>query len=482
MSAPGEGDFRLTCLNGFGDGWNQYAHCMAWFGGRLYVGTSRANMAGMRLAGGQARIRPWPVQCPDDIYDLDRRAQIWEYTPETEQWKQVFRSPVVSGSNGRDDVPSYIGLRGMAVFQAPQDRAPCLYVSSWSPHTAHNPDVLRSEDGQHFSPVKRPPFGPQVRSCRSISYFNGRAHLSPVAAGTRRGFTQDFSSEAVIYASDNLSGGQWQPSNEEGFGNLNNVTVFEMAQFGDHLVAGTANPQQGAELWKSRGGSLPYEWEKIIDRGAGRGALNEVAGALCEFKGALYVGFGIINGGYHRTAGVGPASAEIARFWPDGSWDLIMGESRLTDQGLKYPLSGYGPGFDSLFNGYIWRMCVHQGWLYAGTFNWTNLLPYLPIQAFPADVGAIIRRWGEERLLREYGGAELWRTADGIHWEAVTRSGFGNKFNWGFRTLVSTDAGLFVGTANPFGPTIAVNRQGNWQYQRNPRGGCEVWLGQAAAP
>ena len=121
MSAPGEGDFRLTCLNGFGDGWNQYAHCMAWFGGRLYVGTSRANMAGMRLAGGQARIRPWPVQCPDDIYDLDRRAHIWEYTPETEQWKQVFRSPVVSGSNGRDDVPSYIGLRGMAVFQAPQD-------------------------------------------------------------------------------------------------------------------------------------------------------------------------------------------------------------------------------------------------------------------------------------------------------------------------------------------------------------------------
>src|SRR3546814_13827198 len=74
------------------------------------------------------------------------------------------------------------------------------------------------------------------------------------------------------------------------------------------------------------------------------------------------------------------------RFWPDDSWDLIMGESRMTDQGLKYPLSGITPGFDNLFNGYVWRMQVHEGWLYASTMSWASLLPYLPTYAWPPDI------------------------------------------------------------------------------------------------
>src|SRR3546814_5359041 len=85
---------------------------------------------------------------------------------------------------------------------------------------------------------------------------------------------------------------------------------------------------------------LPYHWTKVFDRGAGRGLHNEVAGTLCEFKGALYVASGVINGGYHRAFRIGPAAAEIMRFWPDDSWDLIMCESRTNDKGLKYPLYG----------------------------------------------------------------------------------------------------------------------------------------------
>src|SRR3546814_15002918 len=65
------------------------------------------------------------------------------------------------------------------------------------------------------------------------------------------------------------------------------TTVFEMAEFDGHLYAGTANPITGGELWKTRGGDLPYHWTKVFDRGAGRGLHNEVAGTLCEFKGAL---------------------------------------------------------------------------------------------------------------------------------------------------------------------------------------------------
>lgn len=476
-----ETDFRLLCESGFGDGWNHYAHSMAVFRGRVYVGTSRGSMAALRLSNPPPRMRPWPVLCPDDLYDIDRRAQVWEYTPETASWRLVYRAPVVTGTNGRHDVPSYIGLRGMAVYQDIGDAAPCLYVTTWAPHTAHSPDLLRSEDGQHFAPVPRPPFGKAVRAFRTLQPFEQRVHISPTASGTAKGFLQDISSEAVIYANGDFASGRWDAANEAGFGNLDNATVFEMGTYDGHLYGGTVNAVTGGELWKTRGGSeLPYRWEKVITHGAGRGVLNEVAGTMCEFKGALYVAYGIINGGFHRAANIGPAAAEIIRVYPDDSWELLVGEARTTNQGLKYPLSGYGPGFDSLFNGYVWRMCVHDGWLYAGTLNWTNVMPYLPVNMWPEDVLALVRRWGEEELLARYGGAELWRTADGIHWEPVTRSGFGNKFNWGFRTLASTPHGLFVGTANPFGPNVAVKRNDEWTYVNNARGGCEVWLGAPA--
>ena len=476
-----EADFRLTCDSGFGDGWNHYAHSMARFRGRVYVGTSRGTMAALRHGDPPPRMRPWPVDAPNDLYDVPRRAEIWAYDADTDTWTRVYQSPEVLGSNGRSDVPSYISFRGMCVFQSPSDREPCLYVSAWSPHTAHAPDILRSEDGLHFAPVPRPPFGPAVRACRTLQPYEGRMHISPTASGTAKGFLQDISSEAVIYTSADLARGQWTAANAEGFGNPDNATVFELATYDGHLWGGTVNSVTGAEIWKTRGGTPPYRWQQVIGLGAGRGSLNEVGGTLCEFKGALYVAFGIINGGYHRAANIGPAAAEIIRIWPDDSWELIVGESRSTAQGLKYPLSGYGPGFDSLFNGYIWRMCVHEGWLYAGTLNWINTMPYLAVNLWPEDVLALVRRWGEEQLLARYGGAELWRTADGIHWEPVTRSGFGNKFNWGIRTLASTPQGLFVGTVNPFGPTVAVKRGKDWGYVHNPRGGCEVWLGAPTA-
>lgn len=476
----GEENFRLTCLNGFGDGLNHYAHSSTWFNGRLYVGTSRGNLIGLRLAGPRKGVRPWPVECPADLYDLDRRAQIWEYTPETDTWQMVFRSPTVHGNNGRDNVPSYIGLRGMAVIQTKSDPHPCLYVSAWSPHTAHSPDVLRSEDGRHYAPIPRPPFGPAVRTCRTLLKFDNRVHLSPTGSGTAKGFTQDLSSEAVIYANDDLTTNDWAPASDEGFGNPHNATVFEVCNFDGHLYGGTVNAKTGGELWKARPGKLPYTWTKVFDHGAGRGKHNEVISALCEFKGALYVGAGIINGGYHYAEKIGPAAAEIIRVWPDDSWDLVVGEPRVTEQGIKNPISGFSAGFDNIFCGYVWRFTVHEGWLYAGTMSWLNLLPYMAINMWPPDVQSIVKNWGEDSLVHEQGGAEIWRTADGVHWEPVTRNGFGNHYNWGFRNLISTPHGLFAATANPFGPKVALKRNGEWKYEFNPRGGCEVWLGQHA--
>lgn len=482
IEAPGglrESDFRLTCESGFGDGWNHYGHSMAWFEGKLYVGTTRATMAANKWNIPRPNWHPWPVDSAEDIYEVPRQAEIWAYTPELDFWERVYQAPMVPAISGKRMVPRYFGLRGMAVFQGASDRKPCLYVSTWAPRLAEPPDVLRTEDGRDFGTVPRPPFSPAVRSFRTLQVFNGRVHTTPTSSSA--GFRQaadSIGSQATIYATDDLESARWQAAGPEGFGRKANVTIFEMHEFDGHLYAATVNPFTGFELWKTPGGELPYQWSLVLQRGAFRGPLNEVGASMCVFNGALYVGTGIVNGGYHRAFDLGPDTAELLRVWPDDSWDLLVGNPRMSPQGLRYPLSGYSAGYDKLFNGYIWRMGVHDGYLYAGTFSWANALPYVPTEMWPEEVVALVKRWDIDRLIRFHGGCELWCSADGIRWDPVTRSGFSNPYNWGIRNLQSTPHGLFVATANPYGPTLAQRQpDGKWAYVPNPRGGCEVFLG-----
>jgi hypothetical protein len=251
-----------------------------------------------------------------------------------------------------------------------------------------------------------------------------------------------------------------------------------MVAFNGFLYAGTLNPKNGYEIWKTRGdGSPPYRWTRIISHGAHRGNLNEAAVSMCVFDNALYVGSGIQNGGYDLAHSIGPAAAELICIYPDDSWDLIVGEPRSTPNGFKHPLSGFGPGFDNIANGYFWRMAEFDGFLYLGTFNWTVLLPYVkPSQ--PSDKGVRFAHWmGIDNLVQFDGGFDLFRSQDGINWSPVTTTGFGNPYNFGARTIVGTPYGLFVGTANPFGPHVAIQTPVGWQYLSNSRGGAEVWLG-----
>jgi hypothetical protein len=479
------GDFRQINRSGFGDGLNSYAHSMAWFEGRLYVGTTRGVLQVHKVNVPVPNMKPWPTDSKPDVYDYDRRAEIWCYDPTAlgglGEWTRVYQSALVPGRNKRD-VARYIGFRGMTVFKGADDPKPCLYVSTWSPSMAPEPpDILRSEDGRSFHSAQRPPFGEEVRSFRTLQQFGGRVHTTPtstsvVVGGVRRG-QDSVGSDSTIYCTDNIAGGKWTAANQEGFGERANVTVFEMCEFKGRLYAGTVNPR-GFQLWRTEAADKPpYTWKRVLNRGAWRGPHNEAIASLYVFKGALYVGTGVANGGFHRQFRIGPAAAEIIRVYEDDSWELLMGLPRDTPDGMKTPLSGYSAGFDNIFNGYIWRMCEHAGWLYVGSFSWANALPYVPMQIWPEDVLQLMRRWGLDRLNREMGGFDLWRTKDGIRWENVTRSGFENCYNWGIRNFASTPHGLFIGTANPYGPKIAIQREGKWRYVHNPRGGCEVFLG-----
>ena len=85
-----------------------------------------------------------------------------------------------------------------------------------------------------------------------------------------------------------------------------------------------------------------------------------------------------------------------------------------------------------------------------------------------------------DEFIAHRGGFDLWRTRDGENWICVTHRGFGNPYNFGCRNIVSTPCGLFVGTANPYGPRVAqrVGKDWEWTYVDNRQGGLEVWLGE----
>ncbi|MBQ6749169.1 MAG: hypothetical protein IJR02_00185 [Bacteroidaceae bacterium] len=47
-------------------------------------------------------------------------------------------------------------------------------------------------------------------------------------------------------------------------------------------------------------------------------------------------------------------------------------------------------------------------------------------------------------------GFDLFRTYDGENFEVITRTGFGDKYNYGCPSFLATEEGLYIGTCNPF--------------------------------
>lgn len=469
-------DFTQVCPNGFGDGNNSYAHSMAVIGDYLYVGTFRCILIGVRRAQKQAQIDLWPVPLltaytPE--YEAVARGEIWRLHLPTRQWERVQQAPYITDDEG-NTFSRELGYRGMTVFQGKSDSAPAIYTSSYSRSKGAGPIILRCEDGKTFKPVGQPGLvGLPVNSLRSMVSFKGRLFTAPT--GSIKG-NPNYSLVTVLYESHDPVAGDWRPINEPGFGDTNNKTIFEIASFGDHLYAGTLN-NEGFQLWRSTvEGEPPYDWELVLSGGAERGKLNQGVASMVVFKDALYIGTAIQGGGIDPIHKIGPAGAEILRFNRDGSWDLLVGDAR----NGREPASGLSAGFNSLFCGYIWRMAVHDGWLYAGTMDWSSMLQFTRTEGRTGRIARLFETVGLDNMAAYHGGFDLWRTYDGNNWLPVSRRGLGNFYNYGVRTLTSTNYGLFVGTANPFGPSVAKRTDGEWGYVPNPKGGLEVWQGTKA--
>jgi hypothetical protein len=426
-----EENFTQSNVQGFGDRHNSWSWSMQWWNGKLYVGANRAEecFSQASLAFNFPELFHYPptdpdIECTDSPQDLPLQAEIWRWTPETDTWERVYQSPndvEIPGYPGKY-VARDIGFRGMTLFTE-ADGTEALYVGGVTSRMYNKgippPRILRSTDGVTFEPVPQDPGtflgdlenldGIDMNSFRSLAAYNGRLYIT---CGRIRG-------DGVLLEGVNPAGGNdnFRPVGPAG------LRVFDLLPFNGWLYVATYNPVEGYSVLKTDAtGTPPYTFIPVVTDGGfadplySRGALS-----MHIFEGRLYVGT--------------DRPAEVIRINPDDSWDLIVGRPRETPDGMKSPLSGFGPGFDYSMNVHIWRMQAHEDWLYVGTCDQSTAWKEIP---FIND------------MFEPYMGFDLFTTPDGEHFTMITSTGFDHRLDYGVRTFASTPYGLFLGTANEY--------------------------------
>jgi hypothetical protein len=427
-----EDGFVDVASSGFGDPVNSSAASMRWFKGDLYVGTARATQC-VTLASlaGKLPVDLYPFlgpNCPADPADLALAAEIWRYHPQTGKWDKVYTSPVdvqVRAKPARFTARD-IAFPAMAVVKEPGGREvlyaggmtaaevfPGAFAAMSSPPP---PRLLRTVDGANWQAVPQSPGtllgdlgkGLPGSTIKPVMFEAIVGHRGRVfaAVGDSGGYN------AILVATEPASGDDaWKL----GSAPPETFPVSALAVYNDSLycaVAG-AKGEPYRILKADPAGALPLSFSPVMT-----GTTSWRAVSLTEFRGRLYVGTGI--------------PPELIRIDADDSWEVLVGPPRVTDAGLKRPLSGLSLGMGSGFSAQFRAMAVHEDKLYLGVSDWSQALE--------------ITQFGELAQL-EF-GFDLFRSDDGISWAPVTRNGFGADHQSVARSMQSTPAGLFVGSAS----------------------------------
>lgn len=424
---------------GFGDRQNSWAWSMAWFNGKLLVGTARSEQCVTDLS--QHLVDPnfaYPPKDPDIVCPQDPTqpgpnlllagAEIHSFDPSTGLWTMVYQSPLtvpVPNTSPTLMVPPDIGFRDMFIFEE-ADGTEALYVGGCSSVEIH-PGVpggrlLRSTDGVNFAPVPQDKgtfLGVLGNACfRGMETLNGQLFAMAV----------DWKGQGTVIQSPT----PWLGDNT--FQQISSplTPAYEIGIFNNLLYVTFVNRNTGFSVaYTNPVGTLPYTYTTVLpDGGYKTPDADPIALSMQVYDGYLYVG----GDGVRRGVPLAVQGAELFRIHSDNTWDLITGTSRSTPAGQKNSLSGLDVGFSWFLNQHMWRMAVHDSRLYVGTFDESVLLRY--------EKGAAA--WEPEY------GFDLWWTQDGTYFSEVDQQGFGDGYNMGARTMVSTPVGLFLGSANPF--------------------------------
>lgn len=415
---------------GFGDRQNSWAWSMAWFKGKLLVGTNRSYDCMVAASVNRAfSFLPYPPpdadeSCTANYRDLPLQAEIWSWDPATNVWTRVFQSP--QDIRNPDDSSKFLardaGFRYMYVFTE-SDGTEALYVSGLSTRfiyglTVPGGRLLRSTDGVNFQAVPQTPgtvLGDQRNAgFRGITSYKGKMYI---IAGSIEG-------NGVVLESANpkLGDNSFRVITKTG------QLASELDVFNGFLYLSLSD-FRGFRVVKTNAvetvPGLGYTFTEIIPFGGGRTFFpNRDVWSMKPFNNKLYIG----GNGVQSFFG-----AELYRINPDDTWDLVSGDPRTVNGVQKLPISGLGPGFGWGFNAHMWRQAVYDDRLYIGTF----------------DMSTIFKDWAFiGPLLSPEMGGDLWHTTDGVFYSVINDTGFEDRFNFGWRGLQPTPYGLFAGTAN----------------------------------
>src|ERR1700733_4738072 len=482
-------EFQRIAVNGFARfGGNPYSTMIwsaKWFNNKLYVGTGSSEVCFTFLtADVRTGTSTYPAAvkadlCPSETtLAQNMAAEIWEYTPATNTWRRAYQSPqnvpiTVAGQSINTALD--IGYRGMEIFTE-KNGTQALYVGTvtsgsafeptpFQPNGYPGPRILRTTDGQTWTPVPQDPgtfmanianyyLNPTslIRSFRSLTSYNGSLYAT---AGTYEG-------SGIVIGSSNPSAGDnaWQQVSPS----WSVMPSWDLKVFNNLLYVTTGftpqeNPNgQGYGVYSTNAtGTAPYSWTPVVINGGYQTNPTYLAPnglALFVFRNELYVAT--------------DRPTELIRIRPDNTWDLIVGAARNTPMGIKTPLSGMGNGFDNGFTEHFWRMGSQTGAsadqnstgqnLFLGTWDWSNSLQQFGILT---SIDA--------SYTHQY-GTDVYRSEDGVHFTAVTQSGFGDPNSGGTRSIETTPYGLMIGTAQEkYGADVLIRTQASTNPLAAPR-------------
>lgn len=464
-------EFRQIREQGMGDKHNSYAWVLHEFKGKMYFGSNRDFLCFVQdLLGSDLKENApeLPLECPEILVLNDNRGRLFEYDPRQNTVRLAYLSPNIKTllSDGTiADVPRDNGFRAAATF-IEQDGTEAMYIFTHnSRQLPQGPArVLRSTDGVNFKEI-RTPFSddPGVTSFRSALIYKNRLYVCVIGAEAK---------DSVMLEAIRPDLGEFRVAHEPFFGDPSNDAPYRLAEFKGYLYVGMANALTGYQLLRTdASGEPPYHFDTVLKFGAYRGQLNQNVVSLQGFKDHIYVGSGILFGGWDVLRDVGPAPAEMVRVDAQGRWELICGTPRDTPDGYRAPLTGLGPGFGNPFTGYMWRMDVSRDVLYLGTFDSSYIMQFIDgmpasvllnlrdsINADPSRFSYLTEPTDPNMPLDELwdlvsaheGGFDFYSTVDGVQWNLVSKSGFNDHFNYGVRTMEPVDYGMYIGVNNPF--------------------------------
>jgi hypothetical protein len=462
-------DFVRIASGGIDERLNGYPWGMELFDGdgdgvpEVYVGTVANPLCLQAALGAQAGydvdLPPPRWQCRNDLwgdweaflYASIAPAHVYRGTLDAASgewtWSRVF-SPAITET---------LGFRGARVFNG------ALYFLGMA---LSGGLVWKTTDGATFakaSPADLAPPGstPVAGGLRGAVVFKDRLYVA------NNGVCEIYAS-----AAPSTDWASWEKVTDTGFvasggevdaeGQPLNGGIWQLGVFNGALYAGTTNLAGGPELWRSDD-PRPGNWTRVIKGGWGN-PVPQGFMTIHPFRDHLYLGTVLYPVGTTTYEG-----CDILRVAADDGVELVVGKSRDPGTGaVVEPLAGMGGGFDYPFNVYSWQSAEYSGWYYLGTYDaGSQAIDYAEVY-----FGTPVEEWTEtEHGLFDsvigstdrarQGGADLWRTRDGLQWEPVVLDGFGDRDNYGVRNMLDTPWGFMVATGN------AVS-------------GFEIWLGNAA--